>query len=157
MGNMQRVAQYNDRIAADVAKSALAANGIVAVISGGDLGGTVPYLAATFGIDLLVNEEDLKAAHEILRELEPQDAAAEGRESARGLFDTKGLRIFRRVLLLLWLIPIGGIFAATVFERFAVGWPLAVWVISWCTAVSATFLYLAAKGRARRRYVLSED
>jgi len=58
---------FGDRTQADLAKSALDAAGIDAMVSGDSVGGTRPHVAwANRGYQVLVRAEDLQAARDIL-------------------------------------------------------------------------------------------
>jgi hypothetical protein len=61
------VASFPDRFAADVAKSALEANGIDCLERSDDAGGMRPHLAFTSGVTLLVRAEDAFRAAQILK------------------------------------------------------------------------------------------
>jgi hypothetical protein len=60
------VATFISRPQADVAKSALEAAGIEAMVVGDDAGGVQPGLWEGRGVAVVVNREDQRAAHEIL-------------------------------------------------------------------------------------------
>ena len=57
---------FNNRMEADVAKSALDAAGIDAVLSADDAGGVQPGLWVSEGVSLLVRAEDARRAADIL-------------------------------------------------------------------------------------------
>lgn len=60
------VATFGNQIDAAVAKSALEAAGIESIVKSDDAGGVQPGLWAGQGVQLLVREEDLERAHEVL-------------------------------------------------------------------------------------------
>jgi hypothetical protein len=60
------VQTFSDRFEAGLAKSALEAAGIDALMRPDDVGGMRPHLALTNGVDILVREEDADAARDIL-------------------------------------------------------------------------------------------
>ena len=61
------VATFSNRSEADLAKAQLELDGIHSMISADDAGGALPYLSiGDGGVKLLVNEEDLERASEVL-------------------------------------------------------------------------------------------
>ena len=60
------VRTYSDKLAADVAKTALDAANIASTIRADDAGGTQPGLRMGNGVELLVRREDAEWADEIL-------------------------------------------------------------------------------------------
>ena len=71
MPDLVAVAQFSSHIEADLARSALEAAGIEAMISADDAGGQRPHMAFSQGVLVMVREEDEAAAREVL---EPADA-----------------------------------------------------------------------------------
>lgn len=62
------VETFGDQLAADMAKSALEAAGIDAMIQADSVGGTRPHVAfASGGYKILVREEDAGAARDVLK------------------------------------------------------------------------------------------
>jgi hypothetical protein len=155
VANLQRVAQYGSRMEAEGARSALAADGIEAILSGGDLGGANPVLAPTFGVDLLVDVEDLARARELLAAFERPATGRSGRTPA---FDTPGLALARRLIGASWvgfglLVVIAGLQldASSTVVTTAI-------VVTGSLAPVATIAYAVARGKARRQaYARSED
>jgi hypothetical protein len=68
---------YSARYEAELAQSVLETNGIETLISSDDAGGVGPALAFTRGVQLLVKEEDIQKAEELLKTLEASQEAAE--------------------------------------------------------------------------------
>ena len=66
MSHLITIKIYNNRIEAEADKILLENSGINAAISADDCGGTHPHLAFTKGVQLLINEADLKKAAELL-------------------------------------------------------------------------------------------
>jgi hypothetical protein len=58
--------QYGDELSARVDAMALEANGIPAQVSADTAGGTLPSLALTFPVRLIVRAEDVELARELL-------------------------------------------------------------------------------------------
>ena len=61
-----KIKSYPNRHEAELAKGFLSINGIDAVVSGDDYGGIQPGLSFSIGVQLLVKEEDVEKAKEIL-------------------------------------------------------------------------------------------
>ena len=57
---------FSNRVEADLAKSALDAAGIEALVRSDDAGGLRPHMTFVNGADLLVRPEDAEAAREVL-------------------------------------------------------------------------------------------
>jgi hypothetical protein len=74
--DLQTIATYINNIEAELAHSALEAAGIDAMIRADDCGGTRPHMWMG-GVQLIVREEDVERAREVLdnepRPLEPQE------------------------------------------------------------------------------------
>ena len=66
--NWMIVHSYGNRVEADMAVSLLAASGIEAIINGGDMGGTNPLYSYSFGVNVLVEESNVKEATTLLDE-----------------------------------------------------------------------------------------
>ena len=66
MSNLICIKTHNSRIEADLAKSVLEGSGIKAIISADDAGGYRPELALQRGARLLVREEDVERALDVL-------------------------------------------------------------------------------------------
>lgn len=60
---------FNSRLEAEIARGALEANGIKAMVSADDGGGIRPELAFSMGVRLLVNEEHTEDARKMLDEV----------------------------------------------------------------------------------------
>jgi hypothetical protein len=60
------IAVFTNRQEAELARSALVANHLDAVIAADDGGGAVPGMDYTHGVRVFVREEDVEAAREIL-------------------------------------------------------------------------------------------
>jgi hypothetical protein len=65
--NIVTVQVFSSEIEANIAKGALEANNIEAVVLTDDAGGMNPSLAYTNGVRLAVREEDVKKAQKILK------------------------------------------------------------------------------------------
>ena len=65
------VRTYFDRVEAELAHSALEAAGIDSVVRGDDAGGLRPDLSMTRGVAVLVREEDVDEADDVLGAAEP--------------------------------------------------------------------------------------
>jgi len=57
---------FNDRLEAEMAKSALEAAGIDSMMRPDDVGGLRPHMAYTRGVEILVRPEDEAAARDII-------------------------------------------------------------------------------------------
>jgi Putative prokaryotic signal transducing protein len=57
---------FNDRLEAEMAKSALEAAGIDSMMRPDDVGGLRPHMAYTRGVEILVRPEDEGAARDII-------------------------------------------------------------------------------------------
>ena len=68
------VRTFLDRAEAELAHSALEAAGIDSVVRGDDAGGLRPDLSMTRGVALLVREEDVDEADDVLDAAEPGGA-----------------------------------------------------------------------------------
>ena len=151
---MRQVARFLDRMAAEGAKSALAASDIEAVLSGGDLGGANPFLAPVFGVDVLVDVEDLAQATEIL-------AAAEARAPSRQTksYDTPRLARFRLVLVALWGVEAFGLIVALFsHDGLPAGVAMTTWLLTGLLAPALSLVYVAMSAKARRRrYAAADD
>jgi hypothetical protein len=66
--NLVNIKTYYNRHEAELAKGFLSVNGINAVVFGDDYGGIQPGLSFSIGVKLLVKEEDVEKAKEILQE-----------------------------------------------------------------------------------------
>ena len=62
------VATFSDRVEAELARTALGAAGIFAVIAADDAGSQNPGLDFSRGVGVLVRQEDLALARQVLRE-----------------------------------------------------------------------------------------
>ena len=60
--------ECSNRTEADIVQQLLTANGLYAIVSADDSGGTQPYLNFLLGAKVLVEEEYLQQALEIIRE-----------------------------------------------------------------------------------------
>jgi hypothetical protein len=148
---LKRVERFSDRMMAEGAKSVLAASNIAATISGGDLAGTNPFLAATFGIDLLVDEEDLEAATQILRgDLSQGEAAPSASSPALVGPPSVGLEMLRGIVMLSWLFPLAGSAAAALGRPMDDG-VMQLWLISWLVSAAVTFAFIWLKSRPKQR------
>ncbi len=61
------VKAFTNRQEAELAKGALQASGIEAMLAADDMGGEIPGLDFPQGVGVLVREEDLEAAEEVLQ------------------------------------------------------------------------------------------
>ena len=68
--DLRAVRTYPADYEAELGKSILEANGIRAVIASDEAGGTLPGLALTQGVRLLVDVEDLEKAETVFKDLE---------------------------------------------------------------------------------------
>ncbi len=68
--DLRVVRTYSADYEAELGKSILEANGINAVIASDEAGGTLPGLALTQGVQLLVDVEDLEKANTVFKDLE---------------------------------------------------------------------------------------
>ena len=68
MAQLVTAHECSNRTEADIVQQLLAANGLYAIVSADDSGGTQPYLNFMLGARVLVQEEDLARALEIIRE-----------------------------------------------------------------------------------------
>ena len=68
MNRLSMVAEYTNRTQAEIAKAALEARNINAVVRGDDLGGLGPGQSFVHRIQVLVEEQDLDTAKELLGE-----------------------------------------------------------------------------------------
>jgi hypothetical protein len=66
--NLVNIETYYNRHEAELAKGFLSVNGINAVVFGDDGGGVQPGLSFSIGVQLLVKEEDVEKAKEILHD-----------------------------------------------------------------------------------------
>ncbi len=66
MSGLVKVATFGNRPEAEIAKGMLEANGIRTVLSADDAGGWRPELTFTMGVRLLVAEDDVEVARELL-------------------------------------------------------------------------------------------
>jgi hypothetical protein len=66
MANLVAVAVFPARVEADLARGALDAAGIYAVVAADDAGQQNPGLDYSRGVAVLVRSEDLAAAHQVL-------------------------------------------------------------------------------------------
>ncbi len=66
MSELVCIQTYNNRESAELAKGALEANGITAIIFADDCGGIYPQFQLIKGVKLMVNEEDVEKAQKIL-------------------------------------------------------------------------------------------
>lgn len=66
MPNFITIKTFQNRIEADLAKSMLESEGIVAMIQSEDQGGMKPHLAFALGVRLQVTEQDFELAKELL-------------------------------------------------------------------------------------------
>ena len=66
--NLVNIETYYNRHEAELAKGFLSVNGVNAVVFGDDSGGISPGLSFSIGVRLLVKEEDVKKAKEILHD-----------------------------------------------------------------------------------------
>jgi hypothetical protein len=66
MSSLVPVAVFGTHIEADLARSALEAAGIDAMMSSDDAGGQRPHMAFSRGVVVLVREEDEQAARDVL-------------------------------------------------------------------------------------------
>jgi len=71
--NLQPVRTYSADHDAELGKSILEANGIRAVIASDEAGGTLPGLALTQGVHLLVDVEDVEKAETVFKDLEASE------------------------------------------------------------------------------------
>lgn len=70
MSSLISVATFSSHIEADLAKSALEAAGIDAIVAADDAGGQRPHMAFSQGVVVLVRSEDETAAREVLASAE---------------------------------------------------------------------------------------
>lgn len=68
MADLICIKTYNNRFEANLAKGLLVTNGVEAVVSGDDAGGSYGSIVAFGGIRLLVKEEDVQEALELLKD-----------------------------------------------------------------------------------------
>ena len=66
MDDAKVVAEYTNRTQADIAKAYLEARGIEAFVKGDDLGGLRPGLSFVNRVQVLVDEENLETAKQLL-------------------------------------------------------------------------------------------
>ena len=66
MSGLVKVATFGNRPEAEIAKGMLEANGTRTVLSADDAGGWRPELTFTMGVRLLVAEDDVEVARELL-------------------------------------------------------------------------------------------
>jgi len=66
MDTLITVASFSTHIEADLARSALEAAGIEAMIAADDAGGQRPHMAFSQGVELMVRAEDEAAARQVL-------------------------------------------------------------------------------------------
>ncbi len=71
--DLRPVRTYSADYEAELGKSILEANGIRAVIASDEAGGTLPGLALTHGVHLLVDAEDLEKAQTVFTDLEASE------------------------------------------------------------------------------------
>lgn len=69
MSGFVLVKVYDNRLEADIMKSYLESEGIVAIIQADDAGGMLPTLASSNGVFLFVPEKDLVQAQEIVKKV----------------------------------------------------------------------------------------
>jgi len=67
------LATFPNSIEANLAKDALAAEGIHAYVDGDDAGSVLGMMTSSLGLRLRIRREDLKAARQVLGEIEPVD------------------------------------------------------------------------------------
>lgn len=67
MDNLVCVRTYFDRAEANIAKSVLAGSGIDSFIKADDEGGMLPFQLGGSGLELMVKQDDLEKAREILK------------------------------------------------------------------------------------------
>lgn len=68
MENFLSVATFRNQVEAELAQASLAAAGIESFLKYEDIGGMLPVLQQSEGIDLLVDEKDITEARAILSE-----------------------------------------------------------------------------------------
>ena len=66
MNNLKTVAEYTNRTQADIAKAALEARGIDALVQGDDLGGLGPGQSFVQRVQVLVAEENFEEAKQLI-------------------------------------------------------------------------------------------
>lgn len=72
MDDLIAVAAFSSHIEADLARSALEAAGIDAIISTDDAGGQRPHMAFSQGVAVMVRTDDESAAREVLGTVDNQ-------------------------------------------------------------------------------------
>lgn len=77
MGNLIAVASFGSRIQGDLAHSALEAAGIESTLRDDEGGGQYPNLAFAEGVMLLVADENVEAAREILAGIAPAESGVD--------------------------------------------------------------------------------
>lgn len=82
--DLRVVRTYSADYGAELGKSILEANGITAVIASDEAGGTLPGLALTQGVHLLVDADDLEKARTVFQDLE----ASEGSDDLASLAES---------------------------------------------------------------------
>ena len=65
------IARFNTVIEADMAKSQLDAEGILAFVANAGTAGLMPYLSAGGGVSLQVADDDVERAREVLLDASP--------------------------------------------------------------------------------------
>ena len=69
---MRVLKEYQSRMDAEIAKGFLENSGIKAFVSGDDDGGVNPAMSATFGVRLLVSDEEYEKALSILKTVDQE-------------------------------------------------------------------------------------
>ena len=66
MGSLKVVAEYTNRMQAEISQTALEARGIASVVQGDDLGGLGPGQSFVNRVQVLVEEKDYETAVQLL-------------------------------------------------------------------------------------------
>ena len=68
MSDWKTIKTFSNRPEAEIVKGILEANGIAAIVRGDDSGGMRPSLSFASGVDLQVQEKDIKKAQGLIQE-----------------------------------------------------------------------------------------